>query len=68
MDDRDFGRAFGSQFLLKDGDNRYYIRVSNFDHEILPLLDTGATLSVVGAGGIPFLRKFNINIQQPDIH
>lgn len=43
-------------------DNRPYITVKIFDIDITALFDSGATTSIVGAGGQAFLKKNNFKI------
>lgn len=54
-------------FVPKFSDNRPYVSVKLFDQNIVGLLDSGATVSVVGSAGIIILRLFNIEINDsPD--
>lgn len=49
-------------FVKKPLDNRPYISVKLFDQEIIVLLDSGATGSIVGEKGLPILEHFKLKI------
>lgn len=47
-------------FIKKPLDNRPYVSVNLFDQEIIVLLDSGATVSIVGGKGVDILRGFGL--------
>lgn len=47
-------------------DNRPYLDISILGHQIKGLLDSGATCTVLGKGGVEFLKKLNLEIQPVD--
>lgn len=48
-------------------DNRPYICVKMFDHNIIALLDSGATVSIISKTGIDLIQKFNLKIHPSDL-
>lgn len=49
-------------FVKQGSDNRPYICVKLFDRDIVALLDSGATASIVGSGGFDMLKQLELNI------
>lgn len=51
-------------FLLANvkGDERPYLRVEVFGHELLGLLDSGASKTVIGGKGYEIFRQFNLKL------
>lgn len=50
-------------FVKKLNDNRPYLRISVFDQEILSLVDSGSTSTVLGSAGFSLLQRFNLPIK-----
>lgn len=53
-------------FITKPNDNRPYLKVKIFDQDILALVDSGSTSSVLGSLGLPLLSKFRLPISYED--
>lgn len=49
-------------YVEKPLDNRPYISVKRFDCDITALLDTGATVSVIGSLALPLIHNFWLKI------
>lgn len=53
-------------FVKKSKDNRPYLNIQIFDQDILALVDSGSTSSVLGSSGFSLLQKFNLPIKYDD--
>jgi transposase InsO family protein len=51
-------------FTQVSNDNRPYLTIKIFDHEIVSLVDSGANTSIIGSAGLSLLKKFNLTISR----